>query len=137
MKSAQTLVENAMARVSTLDLQQAQTLWGQENVQFVDLRELGELQRDGIIPGAFHAPRGLLEFWFDSTSGTGKPALTRPGVRYVLFCAAGWRSALAALTLQQMGVDQVCHIAGGFSGWKAAGAPCEVLDKTRTLKSVP
>ena len=116
MKSAQTLVEDAMARVSTLDLQQAQA---------------------GIIPGAFHAPRGLLEFWFDSTTDTGKPALTRAGVNYVLFCAAGWRSALAALALQEMGVDQVCHIAGGFSAWKAAGAPCEIMDKTRPLKPGP
>ena len=137
MKSSKTLVEDAMTRVSTIDIKAAQNLWGQDNVQFVDLRELGELQRDGIIPGAFHAPRGLLEFWFDRTSDTGKPALTRPGVRYVLFCAAGWRSALAALTLQQMGVDQVCHIAGGFSGWKAAGGPCEILDKVRPIKPVP
>lgn len=128
MKSAQTLVDDAMACIPTLDLQAAWDLWGQPNVQFVDLRELGELRRNGIIPGAFHAPRGLIEFWFDSTTETGKPALTRPSVHYILFCAAGLRSALAVFTLQQMGVNQVSHIGGGFGAWKEAGAPCEILE---------
>jgi rhodanese-related sulfurtransferase len=77
--------------------------------------------REGAIAGAFNVPRGLLEFWFDAASG--KPQLTRPDLRYVLFCAAGWRSALAARTLQEMGMTSVCHLGGGFAAWKAAGAP--------------
>lgn len=123
MRSAKSLVDEAMAVVLTLDVAQALALHGRADVQFVDLREPGERQREGGIPGAYNAPRGLLEFWFDDTADTGKPPLTRRGVRYVLFCAAGWRSALAARSLQDMGVPEVCHLGGGFSAWRAAGAP--------------
>jgi len=123
MRSARSLVDEAMSEVITLDVAQALALHGRADVQFVDLREPVERQREGGIPGAFNAPRGLLEFWFDATADTGKPQLTRQGVRYVLFCAAGWRSALAARSLQGMGVPDVCHLGGGFSAWYVAGAP--------------
>jgi len=123
MRSARALVEEAMALVTTLDTAQALAMLGQPEVVFVDIREPGEREREGSIPAAFNAPRGLLEFWFDATAGTGKSALTRPDAHYVLFCAAGWRSALAARTLQDMGVRQVAHLGGGFDAWKAAGAP--------------
>ncbi len=120
-RSASSLVDEAMALVSTVDVAQALLLQGQADVLFVDLREPGEREREGAIAGAFNAPRGLLEFWFDAESG--KPQLVRPEVQYLLFCAAGWRSALAARTLQEMGVARVCHLGGGFTAWKAAGAP--------------
>lgn len=122
-RSARELVDEAMARVSTLTVEQARELHGRPQVQFVDLREGTELRREGTIPGAFHAPRGLLEFWFDAGSEWAQPALTRSGVRYVLFCAVGWRSALAARALQEMGVSEVCHLGGGFKAWRDDGAP--------------
>jgi len=125
MRSAQALVDGALAVVTTIGVDEARSLHGRVDVQFVDLREGAELRERGTIPGAFHAPRGLVEFWFDAGGPWAKPALTRPGVRYVLFCAIGWRSALAARSLQEMGIDHVCHLGGGYEAWHEAGAPTE------------
>lgn len=102
---------------------------GQQDILFVDLREASELKRKGGIPGAFHAPRGLIEFWFDPEPGLGKVELTRQETTYLLFCAAGWRSALAAKTLQEMGVARVCQMAGGFEAWAAAGGVTSASDQ--------
>ena len=83
-----------------------------------------ELEREGLIPGAFHCPRGMLEFWIDPDSKYHKPVFATDK-RFVFFCAAGQRSALAAQTAQCMGLAPVAHIAGGFGAWKAAGGPVE------------
>jgi rhodanese-related sulfurtransferase len=130
MKTAQQLVAEALREVHTLSLDEARALHGggQPGVLFVDLRDVRELEREGGIPGAFHAPRGVLEFWVDPQSEYHKPALGQ-AQRLVLFCAAGWRSALAAKTLQDMGRSAVSHVDGGFSAWKAAGAPVAVLPR--------
>ena len=122
MKTAQQLVTEALAEVRTLALEEARALHGRPDTLFVDLRDVRELEREGLIPGAFHAPRGVLEFWVDPQSPYFKPPLG-DGRTLVLFCAAGWRSALAAKTLQDMGRADVCHVDGGFTAWKAAGAP--------------
>ena len=122
-KTATTMVNEALALITTHSIEAARALHGQPGVLFVDLRDPRELEREGVIPGAFHAPRGMLEFWVDPASPYHKPALNQPGRQYVLFCAGGLRSALAAKTMQDMGVDQVAHIDGGFGAWKAAGAP--------------
>ena len=128
MKSAQQLVEEATAQIVTVSLEAARDLLARSDHQFVDLRDVRELDREGVIPGAFHAPRGVLEFWVDPQSEYFKPVLGQ-GKRLVLFCAAGWRSALAAKTLQDMGMTEVCHLEGGFTAWKAAGAPTAALPK--------
>lgn len=120
---ARALVDAALAEVVTLDVAQAQALHGRDDVLFVDVREPSELAAHGVIPGAFHAPRGVLEFWADPAGDWQRPALCRPGVQLVLYCAVGWRSALAAQSLQRIGRDGVSHLGGGFSAWKAAGAP--------------
>ena len=91
-------------------------------VLFVDLRDVRELEREGVIPGAVHAPRGMLEFWVDPESPYHREVFA-PGRPLLLFCAAGWRSALAARSLMEMGVAPVAHLEGGFDAWKAAGAP--------------
>ena len=122
-KTVKSMVDEAMAAITTYSIEEARELHGREDVQFIDIRDVRELERDGVIPGAFHAPRGMLEFWVDPESPYHKPVFGQPAKRYVLFCAAGWRSALATQTMQQMGVDQVGHIDGGFGAWKAAGAP--------------
>lgn len=128
MKSAQQLVEEASAQVVTVNLDEARALHARDDHLFVDLRDVRELEREGVIPGAFHAPRGMLEFWVDPQSPYFKPVLGQ-GKRLVLFCAAGWRSALATKTLQDMGLTEVCHVDGGFTAWKAAGAPTAPLLK--------
>jgi rhodanese-related sulfurtransferase len=122
-KTVKSMVDEAMAAIATYSIEEARELHGREDVQFIDIRDVRELEREGVIPGAFHAPRGMLEFWVDPESPYHKPVFNQPAKRYVLFCAAGWRSALATQTLQQMGVSDVGHIDGGFGAWKAAGAP--------------
>jgi rhodanese-related sulfurtransferase len=121
-RTARQMVEEALARVSSLDVVDAQARLGQPGVVFIDLREPAELQAHGTIPGALQAPRGLIEFWFDPDSPWHRPEFA--GHReLVLFCAAGWRSALAADTLQQLGLTGVSHLRDGFTAWVAAGGP--------------
>ena len=121
-KTVKSMIDDAMSVITTYSVEEARELHGRDDVQFVDLRDVRELEREGIIPGAFHAPRGMLEFWVDPESPYHKPVFAQ-GKQYVLFCAAGWRSALATRTLQDMGLEKVAHIDGGFGAWKAAGAP--------------
>lgn len=125
-KTAQQMVEEALAQVHTCTLAEALALHEREDVQFIDLRDIRELQRDGTIPGAYNTPRGMLEFWADPQSPYHKPVFAQ-GKRLVLFCAAGWRSALATRTLQEMGFEDVAHIDGGFKAWKEGGGPVEPL----------
>lgn len=121
------MVAEANAAIETLSVEQARALHGREDVTFVDLRDPRELWREGGIPGAKQAPRGMLEFWIDPGSPYHKPYFAS-GHRFVFFCAAGWRSALAAKTAQDMGLTPVCHIDGGFDAWKNAGAPVENVE---------
>lgn len=126
------LVEAAEREIETLPVDQAIKLHGRDDVVFVDLRDIRELDREGRVPGAFHCPRGMLEFWVDPQSKYHKPVFAADK-RFVFFCAAGWRSALATQTVQRMGLKPVAHIAGGFGAWKAAGGPVEMKDtKTKT-----
>ena len=115
------LVAAAKAEIETLEVGEALALHGAEGILFIDIREL---EREGRIPGAFHAPRGMLEFWFDPASPYHKPALAGPE-RKLLFCASAWRSALAVKALQDMGVENLAEIAGGFKAWREAGGPVE------------
>jgi rhodanese-related sulfurtransferase len=116
------LLAEANRAIETIPVTEARRLHGRDDVLFVDLRDVRELERDGMIPGAFHAPRGMLEFWIDPESPYHKPVFGEPK-RFVFYCASGWRSALAAKTATDMGLANVCHIEGGFSAWKAAGEP--------------
>jgi rhodanese-related sulfurtransferase len=121
-KGYKALLAEAEARITTLDVAQASAMLGKDDVVFVDLRDPRELEREGCMPGAFHCPRGMLEFWIDPESPYSKPVFQQDKT-FVFFCAGGWRSALAASTAQEMGLKPVAHIAGGFGAWKAAGAP--------------
>ena len=121
-KTVKSMVDDAMEVITTYSVEEAMELHGRDDVQFVDIRDVRELEREGVIPGAFHAPRGMLEFWVDPESPYHKPVFGQDK-RFVLFCAAGWRSALATKTLQDMGLDKVAHIEGGFTAWKEKGAP--------------
>ncbi len=94
------------------------------DVVFVDLRDVRELKREGKIPGAFHCPRGLLEFWIDSESPYYNKIFGEDK-RFIFYCNLGWRSALAADIAQKMGLKNVCHIDGGFEAWKQAGGAVE------------
>ncbi len=122
------LVADAVARVHTLSVAEAQAKLDDSGAVFVDIREAAELDREGMIPGAFNAPRGMLEFWVDPESPYFKEAFA-PGKQLILYCASAWRSALAAATLLDMGIASVSHIEGGFSAWKKAGGPIEERQK--------
>ncbi len=122
------LVAEANAEIEALSAEQAIRLRDDPNVVLVDLRDVRELARDGRIPGAFHAPRGMLEFWVDPASPYYKE-IFGSGKRFVFFCAGGLRSALATQQVQRMGLEPVCHIEGGFRAWKDAGGPVEMVEK--------
>ena len=119
------LIAEANSVIETITVPQALTLVGDPGVQFVDVRETVERQQSGTIQGAVHAPRGFLEFHVDPESPMHNPALSA-GKRLVLFCGSGGRSALAAKTLHDMGVKNVCHIGGGFAAWCDGEGPTEI-----------
>ena len=118
------LVDAAEREIETLSAEEALKLHGRDDVVLVDIRDVRELQREGRVPGAFHCPRGMLEFWIDPQSPYHKPVFAADK-RFVFFCAGGLRSALATQTAQRMGLKPVAHIAGGFGAWKKAGGPVE------------
>lgn len=126
-KGFKALVDEAMTQVITLSVEQAQARLGDPAVQIVDIRDVRELEREGTLPGALLAPRGMLEFWVDPASPYFKPVFANEGKTFVLFCGAGWRSALATKTLMDMGMRNVAHIDGGFAAWKQAEAPVVTL----------
>jgi rhodanese-related sulfurtransferase len=119
------MVEAAEHEIETLPIDEALKLHGRDDVVFVDLRDVRELAREGRIPGAVHCPRGMLEFWIDPQSKYFKPVFGQDK-RFVLFCAAGQRSALATQTAQRMGLTPIAHIKGGFGAWREAGGPIEM-----------
>jgi rhodanese-related sulfurtransferase len=123
-RTAKSLVDEAMTQVTTYTPEKARALHGHQGVQFVDVRDVRELEREGVMPGAVHAPRGMLEFWVDPESPYHRDVFAQDK-EYVLFCALGWRSALATKTLMDMGLERVAHIDGGFTAWKEAGGPVE------------
>jgi rhodanese-related sulfurtransferase len=122
--TVQSLVEAAEREIENLSTEQAIGLHGKDDVVLIDIRDIRELQRDGKVPGAFHCPRGMLEFWIDPQSPYHKPLFAQDK-KYVFFCAGGLRSALAAQTAHKMGLKPVAHIRGGFGAWKKAGGPVD------------
>ncbi len=120
-KSAKDLVAEASREIVTLSGEEAAKLAGQPDVVFVDLREREEFQKTGTLKGAVHVPRGFLEFQVDPSSPTHKPELGS-GKKLVLYCGSGNRSALAAKTLKDMGIQNVAHVSGGFPALQQAGA---------------
>ena len=121
------LVAEAKTQIETLSIEVVQARAETGDVLLVDIRDPRELARDGRIPGAFHAPRGMLEFWIDPESPYHKPPLATEKT-LVLFCASAWRSALSVKALQEMGVENIAEMDGGFGAWKKAGAPVDTAD---------
>lgn len=134
-KGSRQLVEEASAQITTYTVEQVRVRMGQANLQLVDIRDVRELEREGTVPGAFHAPRGMLEFWVDPASPYFKPIFGDEGKEFVLFCGAGWRSALTAKSLQDMGMTNVAHIEGGFADWVKQAAPTETLEERKARKA--
>lgn len=119
-----TMIAAAEREIETMPVAEAIKLHGRDDVTFVDIRDIRELSREGRVPGAFHCPRGMLEFWLDPASKYHKPVFAEDK-KFVFFCAAGSRSALATYTAKRMGLHPVAHIEGGFGAWRDAGGPIE------------
>jgi len=128
-KGYKQLISEARARIRTLTLEEAHAKLADPDTVFVDIRDVRELEREGMVPGAFHAPRGMLEFWVDPESPYYKE-IFGSGKEFVLYCGSAWRSSLATAALQDMGMDKVCHMDGGFSAWKKAGLPVAERSKS-------
>lgn len=118
------MVAEAKTRIKSLSPAQAHSMAEDGRALLVDIRDIRELQRTGRVPGAFHAPRGMIEFWIDPASPYHRPELTTDKT-LILFCASAWRSALTADTLQDMGIEAVAEIEGGFSAWENADLPVD------------
>lgn len=129
-KGYKRLCAEAMAEVTTVTAAEAMVFHGSPDYVFVDIRDIRELEREGVIPDAFHAPRGMLEFWVDPESPYHK-AIFASGKTFVFFCAGGLRSALATKAVQDMGLEPVCHIEGGFGAWRKAGGAIDGRDSDR------
>lgn len=123
-QTAADLVKAADLDVGHITVDDALALLGDPSIRFIDVRDVRELAQTGRIPGAKHCPRGMLEFWIDPQSPYHKPVFSED-VRFVFYCAAGWRSALSALTAKQFGLKNVTHLHGGMGAWLEAGAPTE------------
>ena len=124
------LCETAEREIESLTTEDAITLAGRDDTVLVDIRDIRELQREGRVPGAYHCPRGMLEFWIDPESPYHNELFAQDRT-FVFFCAGGWRSALAAKAAADMGLKPVAHIGGGFSAWKEAGGPVDVAEKPK------
>ena len=134
-KGFRALVDEAMAQVKTYSVEAVKARLADPAVQIVDIRDARELEREGTVPGAFLAPRGMLEFWVDPASPYFKPIFADDSKEFILFCGAGWRSALATKTLQDMGMTNVAHIDGGYAEWVKQGAPTETLEERKAKKA--
>ncbi len=132
-KGYKQLVDEAMAQVKTYSVEQTRARLADPATQIVDIRDIRELT-EGTVLGAFHAPRGMLEFWVDPASPYHKPLFADESREFILFCGAGWRSALAAKALQDMGMTNVAHIDGGWAEWLKSGAPTETLEQQKARR---
>ena len=121
------LMAEAEAEIVHVTAADVIAMLGREDVVIVDIRDPRELQKEGRIPGSFHAPRGMLEFWVDPESPYHRPIFAEDKT-FVIHCAGGWRSMLATQVLQRMGLKPVMNLLGGFGAWKEAGGPVEKVE---------
>ncbi len=126
-KTVKNMVAEAKLKINEIDAKEAIKLFNDEDVIFIDIRDIRERQKLGFIPGSFHAPRGMLEFWIDPESPYFKD-IFNTNKKYIFHCAAGWRSALAVSTLKDMGFE-ASHITDGFAGWVDEKGPVEFKNK--------
>jgi rhodanese-related sulfurtransferase len=121
IKSSQTLVEEAQKNIETLKPNDVKNLSKKKEITLIDVRDIRELWKEGAIENSKHIPRGMLEFWLDPESSYYKANKIKDIKKIVLFCALGWRSALATKSLVDMGFKNVAHVDGGFDALKKSG----------------
>ena len=129
IKSSQTLVEEAQKNIETMSPNKAKTLYEKKEITLIDVRDIRELWKEGTIENSKHIPRGMLEFWLDPESSYYKTNKIKDMKKMVLFCALGWRSALATKSLVDMGFNNVAHVDGGFDALKKSGL--KIIEKEK------
>ena len=129
IKSSQILVEEAKKSIETLTSNQAKSLIEKNEITLIDVRDIRELWKEGTIENSKHIPRGMLEFWLDPESSYYKANKIKDIKKLVLFCALGWRSALATKSLVDMGFKNVAHVDGGFDSLKKNGLKVIIKEK--------
>jgi len=129
IKSSQSLVEEALKSIETLSSSEAKSLYEKKEISLIDVRDIRELWKEGTIENSKHIPRGMLEFWLDPESSYYKTNKIKDMKKMVLFCALGWRSALATKSLLDMGFKNVAHVDGGFDALKKSGIKVIVKEK--------
>ena len=121
IKSSQQLVEEAQKSIETLNSDEIKKLLDNNEITLIDVRDIRELWKEGTIENSKHIPRGMLEFWLDPESTYYQANKIQNVKKMVLFCALGWRSALATKSLLEMGFKNVAHVKGGFDALKKSG----------------
>ena len=129
IKSSQTLVEEAQKTIETLNSNEVKKLIDNNKITLIDVRDIRELWKEGTIENSKHIPRGMLEFWLDPESSYYKSNKIKDIKKMVLFCALGWRSALATKSLVDMGFNNVAHVEGGFDALKKSGLKIVTKEK--------
>jgi rhodanese-related sulfurtransferase len=119
------LAEQAQLEIRSMTVDETLPRYEGQELVFVDVRDVREVEKSGTIKGAQMAPRGMIEFWFDPESPYFRDIYGDPDKTYVLFCNAEWRSALSAKSLQDMGIKNVAQLFGGLPAWREAGGPTE------------
>jgi len=121
IKSSQKLVEEAQKNIETISAKQVKDLVEKKEISLIDIRDIRELWKEGTIENSIHIPRGMLEFWLDPKSSYYQEKKIQDVKKLVLYCALGFRSALATKSLADMGFKNVAHVSGGFDALKEAG----------------
>lgn len=129
MPTFQELVDQAEREIECLDVDGVKAIYRDPAVTLIDVRDIREIWREGRIPGAYHMPRGMTEFWVDRTSPYFKDMFADDTTKFVFYCNKGWRSALAAKAARDVGLGQVAHMRGGFTAWAEAGEETEAVEK--------
>ncbi|MBI5277599.1 MAG: rhodanese-like domain-containing protein [Burkholderiales bacterium] len=134
-KGYRALVDEALTQVKTYSVDEVLARSGDPKLLLLDIRDVRELQHEGTVPGSAHMPRCMLEFWVDPASPYFKKVFADETKEFVLFCNLGWRSALAAKSLQDMGMTNVAHMEGGYTEWQAKGGPTETMEERKAKKA--
>ncbi|MFQ3315440.1 MAG: rhodanese-related sulfurtransferase [Candidatus Poriferisodalaceae bacterium] len=133
VRSVNEMADEAKSEISNLSPEEAGRRVETDGALIVDIRDVRELQREGVIPGSMHTPRGMLEFWVSPDSPYTKEVFQEDR-EFILCCAGGLRSALSTKLLQDMGVSKVSHVESGFGGWQSDGMPVETYDEWKAKR---
>ena len=133
VRSVNEMADEAKSEISNLSPEEAGRRVETDGALIVDIRDVRELQREGVIPGSMHTPRGMLEFWV-SPDSTYTKEVFQEDREFILCCAGGLRSALSTKLLQDMGVSKVSHVESGFGGWQSDGMPVETYDEWKAKR---